>query len=341
MSVPNPHDFRGIASVAAGSNFHNPPSSSGSSSSVNTHQSNHNEDLNALASASGKHSGRPGPADITRLSHPDLIQRVRKLEADLLKLASDHNHMIREANHRIQVQNSDITNLKTTVTRLEEDNAELRDLCCFLDDDRQKGRKLAREWQRFGRYTASVMRQEVAAYQSKLKDLDVRQQQLLSDNQELKELCLYLDEERNQNACSQCGATIRRDDGDGSSSGTNPVEEYSHNSTAVSESTLSNSSLASNGQTASANSIAYREDLARERNILSSQIVEYVKRLERRVGELEKQETVQCPESVLNALQVLQVCQGLEDDDIGDQEKALVRQMCNVVWKKLEDNPKL
>lgn len=60
------------------------------------------------------------------------------------------------------------------------------------------------------------------------------------------------------------------------------------------------------------------------------QIVEYVRRLERRVSELEKQDTVQCPESVLNALQVLQVCQGLEDDDIGDQEKALVRQMCNV-----------
>ena len=43
---------------------------------------------------------------------------------------------------------------------------ELRDLCCFLDDDRQKGRKLAREWQRFGRYTASVMRQEVTSLSS-------------------------------------------------------------------------------------------------------------------------------------------------------------------------------
>lgn len=59
--------------------------------------------------------------------------------------------------------------------------------------------------------------------------------------------------------------------------------------------------------------------------------MEYVKKLETRVHELEKQETdVNCPESVFNALQVLQVCQGLEDDDIGDQEKALVRQMCNV-----------
>lgn len=48
---------------------------------------------------------------------------------------------------------------------MSDDNQELRDLCCFLDDDRQKGRKLAREWQRFGRYTASVMRQEVSNYQ--------------------------------------------------------------------------------------------------------------------------------------------------------------------------------
>ena len=55
--------------------------------------------------------------------------------------------------------------LKETNQRLSDDNQELRDLCCFLDDDRQKGRKLAREWQRFGRYTASVMRQEVSAYQ--------------------------------------------------------------------------------------------------------------------------------------------------------------------------------
>ena len=46
--------------------------------------------------------------------------------------------------------------------RLQQDNQELRDLCCFLDDDRQKGKRLAREWQKFGRYTAKVMKQEVS-----------------------------------------------------------------------------------------------------------------------------------------------------------------------------------
>ena len=106
--------------------------------------------------------------------------------------------------------------LKEANQRLSDDSQELRDLCCFLDDDRQKGRKLAREWQRFGRYTASVMRQEVSAYQNKLRQLDNKQQELIKDNLELKELCLYLDEER--------GGQATRDDGDGSSSSTNADE---------------------------------------------------------------------------------------------------------------------
>ena len=89
--------------------------------------------------------------------------------------------------------NKKVTDLQTEVrshkdlnARLSEDNKELRDLCCFLDDDRQKGRKLAREWQRFGRYTASVMRQEVSNYQTKLKDLAGKQEELIRDNLELK-----------------------------------------------------------------------------------------------------------------------------------------------------------
>lgn len=81
---------------------------------------------------------------------------------------------------------AEINSLKEMNQRLNDENQELRDLCCFLDDDRQKGRKLAREWQRFGRYTASVMRQEVAAYQVKLRHLEAKQQHLIEDNMELK-----------------------------------------------------------------------------------------------------------------------------------------------------------
>ncbi|XP_018011301.1 uncharacterized protein LOC108668572 [Hyalella azteca] len=124
----------------------------------------------------------------------------------------------------------ELRSLKDHLQRLTDDNQELRDLCCFLDDDRQKGRKLAREWQRFGRYTASVMRQEVTAYQNKLRELEVRQQHLITDNLELKELCLYLDEERSNATCGNCGRPLQaRDDGDGSSSSTHPDEALNNN----------------------------------------------------------------------------------------------------------------
>ena len=65
-----------------------------------------------------------------------------------------------------------------------------------------------------------------------MRQLDDKQQELIRDNLELKELCLYLDEERANAAairivCQTCGATngpALRDDGDGSSSSTNADE---------------------------------------------------------------------------------------------------------------------
>lgn len=80
--------------------------------------------------------------------------------------------------------------------KLQEDNRELRDLCCFLDDDRQKGKRVSREWQRLGRYSASIMRKEVSLYLQKLKELELRQEEVIRENVELKELCLLLDEEK-------------------------------------------------------------------------------------------------------------------------------------------------
>ncbi|KAJ7422939.1 coiled-coil domain containing 85A [Willisornis vidua] len=114
--------------------------------------------------------------------------------------------------------------------KLQEDNQELRDLCCFLDDDRQKGKKVSREWQRLGRYSASIMHKEVALYLQKLKELEVRQEEVVKENLELKELCVLLDEEKGGGAGSRssidsqislCQLTATspyiRDVGDGSS----------------------------------------------------------------------------------------------------------------------------
>lgn len=74
------------------------------------------------------------------------------------------------------------------------------------------------------------MRSEVQAYQNKLRQLDEKQQELIRDNLELKELCLYIDEERSRMnvQCANCGANpnggLLRDEGDGSSSSTNADE---------------------------------------------------------------------------------------------------------------------
>lgn len=120
--------------------------------------------------------------------------------------------------------------LKDINQKLQEDNQELRDLCCFLDDDRQKGKKVSREWQRLGRYSAGVMHKEVALYLQKLKELEVRQEEVVKENLELKELCVLLDEEKggvagcrnsvdSQASLCQLSATnvYIRDVGDGSS----------------------------------------------------------------------------------------------------------------------------
>lgn len=120
------------------------------------------------------------------------------MESDYKTLLSEHSNIIKDVNRRFQIFVLEARELKEINQKLQDDNQELRDLCCFLDDDRQRSRKLAREWQRFGRYTASVMHSEVAAYQEKLKQLEEKQSELLKDNIELKELCLFLDHERSQ-----------------------------------------------------------------------------------------------------------------------------------------------
>lgn len=87
--------------------------------------------------------------------------------------------------------------------------------------------------------------------------------------------------------------------------------------------------------------------------MLSDQTLQYVRSLENRIRELEEQQGKPAspisgrPEAVVRALQVLEVREQLEREKINsdtipeldDKEKALVREMCNVVWRKLEESP--
>ncbi|XP_030604524.1 coiled-coil domain-containing protein 85A-like [Archocentrus centrarchus] len=142
--------------------------------------------------------------ELMKWGKEELVRRLRRAEAEKRGVIVEHGNLMREVNRRLQQHLNEIRNLKDVNQKLQEDNQELRDLCCFLDDDRQKGKRVSREWQRLGRYSAGLMRKEVAIYLQKLKELEQRQMEVIWENLELKEVCLMLEEER---AAAVAGST--------------------------------------------------------------------------------------------------------------------------------------
>ncbi|XP_044520527.1 coiled-coil domain-containing protein 85C isoform X2 [Gracilinanus agilis] len=169
--------------------------------------------------------------ELLRWSKEELARRLRRAEGEKMGLMVEHGNLMKDVNRRLQLHLHEIRGLKEVNQKLQDDNHELRELCCFLDDDRQKGKKLSREWQRFGRHTAGVLWKEVALSQQKLRELEARQEALLRENLELKEIVLMLDEERSgagsrssidsqaslTNLAGGSGGAGPRDVGDGSS----------------------------------------------------------------------------------------------------------------------------
>uniref|UniRef100_G1QJ24 Coiled-coil domain containing 85C n=1 Tax=Nomascus leucogenys TaxID=61853 RepID=G1QJ24_NOMLE len=150
----------------------------------------------ATAAAASEELSQVPDEELLRWSKEELARRLRRAEGEKVGLMLEHGGLMRDVNRRLQQHLLEIRGLKDVNQRLQDDNQELRELCCFLDDDRQKGRKLAREWQRFGRHAAGAVWHEVARSQQKLRELEARQEALLRENLELKELVLLLDEER-------------------------------------------------------------------------------------------------------------------------------------------------
>nr|XP_013999260.1 unnamed protein product [Salmo salar] len=196
----------------------------------------------------------PNEPDLNQLPDEELLQwgkeqlvnRLRRVDSEKLYLMIEHGNMMKDVNRRLQVHLHEIRNLKEINQKLQDDNNELRELCCFLDDDRQKGKKLSREWQRFGRYSANAMWKEVGTYQLKLKELEANQETVVRENTDLKEIIFMLDEERNgagsrssidsQSSLTNLngGTGIVRDFGDGSSTSStgsagSPDHHHSHN----------------------------------------------------------------------------------------------------------------
>ncbi|XP_062407075.1 coiled-coil domain-containing protein 85C-B isoform X5 [Sardina pilchardus] len=352
--------------------------------------------------------------ELLKCSKEELVKRLRKVDSEKMNLMIEHGNMMKDVNRRLQVHLHEIRNLKEINQKLQDDNQELRELCCFLDDDRQKGKKLSREWQRFGRYTASAMWKEVGLYQQKLKELEVSQESVVRENSDLKEIILMLDEERNgagsrssidsQSSLTNLngGTNNVRDVGDGSSTsstGSAGSPDHHHNhahkpgeskvGTTIGRSMDDLSaphhhrSIPNGLNDSSSNYIRQLETKVRileddKNKLLSqqqgnlgdlralrkgmtlyhseSQLSSLPQRQEAMLngtGRLPTSESspsagflssAQKPEAVVHAMKVLEVHENLDkqlpedyEEDLSEKEKAIVREMCNVVWRKLGD----
>ncbi|XP_051264127.1 coiled-coil domain-containing protein 85C-B isoform X3 [Dicentrarchus labrax] len=354
--------------------------------------------------------------ELLRCSKDELVRRLRRVDSEKMNLMIEHGNMMKDINRRLQVHLHEIRSLKEINQKLQDDNHELRELCCFLDDDRQKGKKLSREWQRFGRYTASAMWKEVGTYMMKLKELEANQDTVLRENSELKEIILMLDEERNgagsrssidsQSSLTNLngGTGTVRDVGDGSSTSStgSAGSPDHHNHNHIHKPTSENSKTGSTMRR-SMDDLSAPHHHRSIPNGLNDSSSNYIRQLETKVrileddnnkllsqqcnpgdlralrkgmtlyhsesqlsslpqrqdamhmgtGRLPTSESspatgylscVQKPEAVVHAMKVLEVHENLDkqvpedyEDDLSEKEKAIVREMCNVVWRKLGD----
>ncbi|XP_060685366.1 coiled-coil domain-containing protein 85C-like isoform X2 [Hemiscyllium ocellatum] len=324
--------------------------------------------------------------ELVKWGKTELVRRLRKSELERMSLMLEHGNLIKDVNRRLQLHLHEIRGLKDINQRLQDDNHELRELCCFLDDDRQKGKRLAREWQRFGRFAAAAVWKEVSASQLKLRELEAKQEALLQDNRELKEIALMLDDERHgagsrssidsQSSLTQLnGSSATRDVGDGSStSSTGSAGSPDHHH----QQQQQQHKAADKGPPPTARSTDDLSAAPHHRSIpngLNDPASAYIRQLESKVKLLEEDNKILAQQSSTSDLKVgrkpypmqhksdsqhssplppsfqeptqnvlevhdnldRQLPEDCEHDDLSEKEKAIVREMCNVVWRKLGD----
>ncbi|KAI1717704.1 CCDC85 family domain-containing protein [Ditylenchus destructor] len=135
-----------------------------------------------------------------------LQQRIQILEAENRRVMSNQGRLIGESNRRLDMHLSEIRTLKEEVRSLQGTNEELRRQCQHSEEERLKAQRLGQEWERFGKYSNELMKQEIRSYQVRVGELEAKKESLLSENADLKRLCLYLDEQR-QSLIQSLGAS--------------------------------------------------------------------------------------------------------------------------------------
>ncbi|XP_038620815.1 coiled-coil domain-containing protein 85B [Tachyglossus aculeatus] len=148
-----------------------------------------------VAAAAGSGHRALTDEELSSLGKEELVRRLRQEETEKLSALVQRGRLIQEVNRQLQGHLLEIRQLKQVNRRLQDENRELRDLCCFLDNDRQKGKRVAREWQLFGTQASRAVRDDLGGCRQKLAELEGRQDELLRDNLALKELCLALEDQ--------------------------------------------------------------------------------------------------------------------------------------------------
>lgn len=225
----------------------------------------------------------PDDEVLAQLSADDLIARIKIMETKNRKLLFENGCLMKDLNFNL----ASIQQLKQQNQQLMQDNNELRDLCCYLDDERTRARTIAHEWSSFGSHVSKVMRKEIGNYSSKLAALECKQFELVRENYELKQLCLMLD-----------NAVTVRENGDGSCEVSGNVANTGNLTCTTSKaSTLPNAPFSIGSKLSSSSSLGTTPKAAEPINAssaedpgritLNRQILEYIKSLEQRITELE------------------------------------------------------
>ncbi|PAV61494.1 hypothetical protein WR25_11328 [Diploscapter pachys] len=135
-------------------------------------------------------------SSIHLLQFDHMRSRCRLLDEENQKLMRTQAHIVQDANRRVGMHLNEIRMLKEENKRLTNENKELKDMCCYFDNERQKTRRLAKEWQKFARYTSTLMKEEMQRQQKKRDQIEEQLYEREKEIEELKHLCLYLDEQR-------------------------------------------------------------------------------------------------------------------------------------------------
>uniref|UniRef100_A0AC35UCY7 PH domain-containing protein n=1 Tax=Rhabditophanes sp. KR3021 TaxID=114890 RepID=A0AC35UCY7_9BILA len=125
-----------------------------------------------------------------------LLERLAVTEYENQQLMANQGFLVAESNKRTEIQLCEIKSLQQSVDESFGRINQLKSICSMLEDDCRKAKKLGREWEKFGRYSNDLIKQEVNSYNARLHDLISKNDYLVNENKELKRLCLYLDGQR-------------------------------------------------------------------------------------------------------------------------------------------------